>query len=69
MTKSIFVSEYSSASRSREIEIETERDRERYFTVLIYLATSRAAKLGILLILRSQTYPGVAKANISILIY
>ena len=34
-----------------------------YFSVLIYLPTGRAAKRGILLVLRLQAYPDVAKAS------
>ena len=34
-----------------------------YFTVFIYLATWRAANLGIFTHFRSQTYPDVAKAT------
>ena len=40
-----------------------------YFTVFIYVATWRAAKLGILPILHSQTNPDVAKTQTLIYVY
>ena len=38
------------------------KSHAEYFTIFIYLATGRAAKVVFVLILHSQIYPDVAKA-------